>query len=114
MLNAQFESILCQEIPRETKSNDTEYPHYILNKAIRDGRPRPPRHQVGWDIVKHTQTNRHTNMGITIPRPPPMGGEVTTKDNSHRLINPPLILHTSIHTLSAKHVHSTWQTHNFK
>ena len=21
------------------------------NKAIRDGRPRPPRHQVGWDIV---------------------------------------------------------------
>ena len=24
--------------------------HYKLNKAIRDGRPRPPRHQVGWDI----------------------------------------------------------------
>ena len=22
-----------------------------INKAIRDGRPRPPRHQVGWDIV---------------------------------------------------------------
>ena len=22
------------------------------NKAIRDGRPRPPRHQVGWDIVR--------------------------------------------------------------
>ena len=25
----------------------------------------------------HTQTNKHTDMGITIPRPPPMGGEVT-------------------------------------
>ena len=23
---------------------------YITNKAIRDGRPRPPRHQVGWDM----------------------------------------------------------------
>ena len=23
-----------------------------VNKAIRDGRPRPPRHQVGWDIVR--------------------------------------------------------------
>ena len=23
-----------------------------MNKAIRDGRPRPPRHQVGWDIVR--------------------------------------------------------------
>ena len=22
------------------------------------------------------QTNKHTDMGITIPRPPPMGGEV--------------------------------------
>ena len=26
----------------------------------------------------HTQTNKHTDMGITIPRPPPMGGEVIT------------------------------------
>ena len=25
----------------------------------------------------HTQTDRQTDMGITIPRPPPMGGEVT-------------------------------------
>ena len=24
----------------------------------------------------HTQANKHTDMGITIPRPPPMGGEV--------------------------------------
>ena len=24
----------------------------------------------------NTQTNKHTDMGITIPRPPPMGGEV--------------------------------------
>ena len=125
----------------------------IGNKAIRDGRPRPPRHQVGWDIPlhfdtnpeslrpfvpeiwpnnvfnlsatydldlwpkilkifvtvtvypyviympsfimigwemaeilhfeilrkhgqTHTQTHKQTDMGITIPRPPPMGGEV--------------------------------------
>ena len=25
----------------------------------------------------HKQTNTQTDMGITIPRPPPMGGEVT-------------------------------------
>ena len=31
-------------------SEDTA--HSKLNKAIRDGRPRPPRHQVGWDIVR--------------------------------------------------------------
>ena len=37
--------------------------YYILtnttmtNKAIRDGRPRPPRHQVGWDIPLHFDTN---------------------------------------------------------
>ena len=127
----------------------------VVNKAIRDGRPRPPRHQVGWDIPLHfdtnpeslrpfvpeiwpnnvfnlsatydldlwpkilkifvshgvpirnmyakfhndrlrngwdirlwnfaktrtntqtnTQTHKQTDMGITIPRPPPMGGEV--------------------------------------
>ena len=29
----------------------------MLNKAIRDGRPRPPRHQVGWDIPLHFDTN---------------------------------------------------------
>ena len=32
-------------------------------------------------LRKHGQTHKHTNkqtdMGITIPRPPPMGGEVT-------------------------------------
>ena len=27
------------------------------NKAIRDDRPRPPRHQVGWDIPLHFDTN---------------------------------------------------------
>ena len=26
----------------------------------------------------HKQTDRQTDMGITIPRPPPMGGEVIT------------------------------------
>ena len=135
----------------------------MYNKAIRDGRPRPPRHQVGWDIVrrecacqiswwsvekwrryyilkfhgntfrwpttltfdlkfwkylsvteypysmcmlsfmmigwemteilhfeilrkhgqKHGQTHKQTDMGITIPRPPPMGGEVTRKNNDN-------------------------------
>ena len=25
----------------------------------------------------HKHTNKQTDMGITIPRPPPMGGEVT-------------------------------------
>ena len=140
--------------------------HCINNKAIRDGRPRPPRHQVGWDIVRrecacqiswwsvekwrryyilkfhgntfrwpttltfdlkfwkylsvteypysmcmlsfmmigwemteilhfeilrkhgqtntdkhtHTHTHKQTDMGITIPRPPPMGGEVIIPD----------------------------------
>ena len=29
----------------------------MMNKAIRDGRPRPPRHQVGWDIPLHFDTN---------------------------------------------------------
>ena len=28
-------------------------------------------------LRKHGQTNTQTDMGITIPRPPPMGGEVT-------------------------------------
>ena len=32
-------------------------PEYNVNKAIRDGRPRPPRHQVGWDIPLHFDTN---------------------------------------------------------
>ena len=44
----------------------------------------------GWDITlwnfaktrtnkqTHTQTQKQTDMGITIPRPPPMGGEVIT------------------------------------
>ena len=30
----------------------------------------------------HTQTDRQTDMGITIPRPPPMGGEVITYINN--------------------------------
>ena len=29
-----------------------KYENAYINKAIRDGRPRPPRHQVGWDIVR--------------------------------------------------------------
>ena len=30
-------------------------------------------------LRKHGQTDRQTDMGITIPRPPPMGGEVIIK-----------------------------------
>ena len=42
----------------------------------------------GWDITlwnfAKTRTNTQTDMGITIPRPPPMGGEVTnTHTNKH-------------------------------
>ena len=29
---------------------NTTYYNTMNNKAIRDGRPRPPRHQVGWDM----------------------------------------------------------------
>ena len=35
-----------------------------------------------WNFAKtrtNTHTNKQTDMGITIPRPPPMGGEVTNK-----------------------------------
>ena len=121
--------------------NDTSHSSratFIDNKAIRDGRPRPPRYYIplhfytnpeslrpfvpeiwpnnvfnlsatydldlwpkirnmyakfhndrlrnGWDITlwnfaktrTNTQTHKQTDMGITIPRPPPMGGEVIT------------------------------------
>ena len=141
-------------------------PKIRVNKAIRDGRPRPQRHQVGWDIPlhfdtnpeslrpfvpeiwpnnvfnlsatydldlwpkilkifvshgvpirnmyakfhndrlrngwdirlwnfaktrtntqtntqTHTQTNKQTDMGITIPRPPPMGGEVISLNTAN-------------------------------
>ena len=34
-------------------------------------------------LRKHGQTNKHTDMGITIPRPPPMGGEVNTTYENH-------------------------------
>ena len=59
---------------------------------------------IGWEMAeilhfeilrKHGQTNTHTNkqthtqtdMGITIPRPPPMGGEVIIKYPMLQLIN---------------------------
>ena len=141
-----------------------------LNKAIRDGRPRPPRHQVGWDIVRRghfdtnpeslrpfvpeiwpnnvfnlsatydldlwpkilkifvshgvpirnmyakfhndrlrddwditlcnfakTRTNTQTDMGITIPRPPPMGGEVIM-DHLHCLEGLPSLMYVLLWT----------------
>ena len=47
---------------------------------------------IGWEMAEilhfeilrkhgqtHTQTDRQTDMGITIPRPPPMGGEVISE-----------------------------------
>ena len=44
---------------------------YRANKAIRDGRPRPPRHQVGWDIPLHFDTNPESL------RPFPRYGQIT-------------------------------------
>ena len=38
-------------------STEASASEHIFNKAIRDGRPRPPRHQVGWDIPLHFDTN---------------------------------------------------------
>ena len=48
---------------------------------------------IGWEMAEilhfeilrkhgqtHTQTDRQTDMGITIPRPPPMGGEVIIEE----------------------------------
>ena len=37
---------------RTTTHKESQKIQTIMNKAIRDGRPRPPRHQVGWDIVR--------------------------------------------------------------
>ena len=34
--------------------------------------------QTNMDKHTHTHTHKQTDMGITIPRPPPMGGEVKT------------------------------------
>ena len=36
---------------------DVFWLYFMFNKVIRDGRPRPPRHQVGWDIPLHFDTN---------------------------------------------------------
>ena len=58
---------------------------------------------IGWEMAeilhfeilrKHGQTNKHTHkqthkqtdMGITIPRPPPVGGEVTTNNYASNII----------------------------
>ena len=48
----------------------------------------------------HKQTNTQTDMGITIPRPPPMGGEV----NMHLL----LIIHQNLPKYI--HIHSITNT----
>ena len=68
---------------------------------------------IGWEMAeilrentdkqthKHTntQTHKQTDMGITIPRPPPMGGEVIRHMNKrHRVVcshNKPMILEIS-------------------
>ena len=45
---------------------------------------------IGWEMTeilhfeilrKHGQTHKQTDMGITIPRPPPMGGEVNIHED---------------------------------
>ena len=58
----------------------TEYPYSMCMLSLM---------MIGWEMTEilhfeilrkhgqtHTQTNKQTDMGITIPRPPPMGGEV--------------------------------------
>ena len=44
---------VCVSAPKAIKPTQC----FKYNKAIRDGRPRPPRHQVGWDIPLHFDTN---------------------------------------------------------
>ena len=50
---------------------------------------------IGWEMAeilhfeilrKHGQTNTQTDMGITIPRPPPMGGEVIIYEGMRDMI----------------------------
>ena len=56
----------------------TEYPYSMCMLSFM---------MIGWEMTeilhfeilrKHGQTHKQTDMGITIPRPPPMGGEVTS------------------------------------
>ena len=64
-------------VPEIWPNNVTVYPYVICMPSFI---------MIGWEMAeilqfeilrKHGQTHRHTDMGITIPRPPPMGGEVT-------------------------------------
>ena len=57
-------------------------------------------------LRKHGQTHKQTDMGITIPRPPPMGGEVNIKQIMIRIIdqylaNAQIQLINMIHVLTA-------------
>ena len=70
-----------QEVTRQSEMADlARRATSVCTKFHRD------RLRNGWDITlwnfaktrTNTQTDRQTDMGITIPRPPPMGGEVTT------------------------------------
>ena len=96
MIGWEMAEILHFEILRKHGQTNT-HTNKHTNKAIRDGRPRPPRHQCvyqisSWSVEKWLRyytlkfcentdkhTDRQTDMGITIPRPPPMGGEVTNR-----------------------------------
>ena len=57
---------------------------------------------IGWEMAeilhfeilrKHGQTHKQTDMGITIPRPPPMGGEVKIWQSYSREDRPTHILY---------------------
>ena len=44
-------------------------------------------------LRKHGQTHKQTDMGITIPRPPPMGGEVTIEAMRACILTFPVLFH---------------------
>ena len=47
-------------------------------------------------LRKHGQTHRQTDMGITIPRPPPMGGEVIITVVVHIRVHKQIVIHVHI------------------
>ena len=48
----------------------------------------------------HKQTNTQTDMGITIPRPPPMGGEVTTNSLLITPLNIDCVVHITFRLIN--------------
>ena len=68
----------------------------------------------GWDITlwnfAKTRTNTQTDMGITIPRPPPMGGEVIS--NHEKFIESVSTVYYVMDTLPGIHYGGFWNNSN--